>query len=73
MRATFKKQDRKQPSFREALKKRLVVERVQGRLQSYGLKNGRYFGLQKILLQATLTVVVNNIWRLTSLPARGAP
>ena len=62
-----------EPGFREALKKRLVVERVQGRLQSYGLKNGRYFGLQKILLQATLTVVVNNIWRLTSLPARGAP
>ena len=51
------------PDFREDIKKRLVVERVQGRLQSYGLKCSRYFGLEKTRLQALFTAAVNNLYR----------
>lgn len=53
-----------EPGFRDEMKRRLVVERVQGRLQSYGLSASRYFGLRKTLLQAVFTATANNIWRL---------
>ena len=56
------------------MKRRLVVERVQGRLQSYGLKASRYFGLRKTLAQALFTATANNIWRLIAVAAmRGSP
>lgn len=67
------KQRAAEPDFRDELKRRIVVERVQGRLQSYGLKKARYFGRVKTLLQALLTAAANNIWRITSLSARGEP
>lgn len=63
-----------EPSFSEEMKRRLVVERVQGRLQSYGLKASRYFGLRKTLAQALFTATANNIWRLIAVAAaRGSP
>jgi hypothetical protein len=52
-----------EPDFAENIKRRLVVERVQARLQSYGLGCSRYFGKQKTLLQARITAAVNNLWR----------
>lgn len=68
------KQKASEPGFTEEIKRRIVVERVQGRLQSYGLKKARYFGRVKTLLQAMLAAAANNIWRLTSpLSARGEP
>jgi len=68
------KQKAAEPGFRDEMKGRLVVERVQGRLQSYGLSASRYFGLRKTLLQAVFTATANNIWKLiipTNL--RGSP
>jgi IS5 family transposase len=63
-----------QPDFRDEMKRRLVVERVQGRLQSYGLSKSRYFGLRKTLGQAIYTATVNNIWRLITVAiSRGSP
>lgn len=63
-----------EPGFREEMKRRLVVERVQGRLQSYGLSKSRYFGLKKTLLQTVFTATANNIWRLiTTATLRGSP
>jgi len=56
-----------QPGFREDMKKRLVVERINSRLQDYGLKTGRYFGIQKTRLQAYFAAAVNNFWRVTTL------
>jgi hypothetical protein len=63
-----------EPGFRTEIKRRLVVERVQGRLQSYGLSSSRYLGLKKTVLQAVLTATANNIWRLiTTATLRGSP
>ncbi|MFN8613918.1 MAG: IS1182 family transposase [Vulcanimicrobiota bacterium] len=63
-----------EPGFADEMKRRLVVERVQGRLQSYGLKASRYFGLRKTLAQALFTATANNIWRLIAVSAtRGSP
>lgn len=63
-----------EPDFREEMKRRLVVERVQARLQSYGLSSSRYMGLTKTLLQATFTAAANNLWRLIAAVAtRGSP
>lgn len=63
-----------EPSFSDEMKRRLVVERVQGRLQSYGLKVSRYFGLRKTLAQALFAATANNIWRLIAASAtRGSP
>lgn len=63
-----------EPGFRDEMKRRLVVERVQARLQSYGLSQSRYFGLGKTLLQAVFTATANNIWRLiTPIVPRGSP
>ncbi|MBX3169969.1 MAG: transposase [Candidatus Eremiobacteraeota bacterium] len=58
------KQRAAEPDFRDEMKRRLVVERVQARLQSYGLSASRYFGIRKPLLQAVFTATANNIWRL---------
>lgn len=52
-----------EPGFHENMKKRLVVERVQARLQSYGLNCSRYFGVKKTRLQALFTAAVNNLYR----------
>lgn len=63
-----------EPGFSEEMKRRLVVERVQGRLQSYGLKVSRYFGTRKTLAQALFTAAANNMWRLIACAAtRGSP
>ena len=61
------------PGFREDFKRRLVVERVQGRLQSYGLRVARYFGSRKITLQARLTATANNFWRVIRLIEQPPP
>ncbi len=58
-----------EPGFREDFKRRLVVERVQGRLQSYGLRQARYFGSRRIKLQALFTAAANNFWRITQIIA----
>ena len=58
-----------EPGFREDFKRRLVVERVQARLQSYGLRQARYFGARRIKLQAFFTAAANNFWRITQLTA----
>lgn len=62
------------PGFREDMKKRLVVERINARLKEYGLKTGRYFGIKKTRLQALFAATVNNFWRVTTLltPAKMA-
>ena len=63
-----------EPDFRQQMKRRLVVERVQARLQSYGLDAARYGGEQKVRLQAFFTAAVNNFWRVVTHPQpRGAP
>jgi len=54
------------PGFRQDRKTRLVVERVQARLKSYGLKTARYFKIKKVRLQALWTAAVNNFWRVVS-------
>ena len=54
------------------MKKRLVVERVNSRLQNFGLKVGRYFGQRKTHLQALLAASVNNFWRVTTLQMASA-
>lgn len=55
------------PEFREEYKNRLVVERVQARLQSYGLRVARYFGRAKVELQALYAATANNFWRVTKI------
>lgn len=60
-----------EPGFREDFKRRLVVERVQGRLQRYGLRLARYFSAKKVKLQALFTAAANNFWRTCQL--REAP
>lgn len=55
------------PDFRQEMKKRLVVERINARLKSYGLRTSRYFGSKKIQLQAFFAATVNNFWRVTTL------
>jgi hypothetical protein len=61
------------PGFRQDMKKRLVVERVNSRLKSYGLGMGRYFGTKKTRLQALMAATVNNFWRITTLMKSAAP
>lgn len=55
------------PDFRQEYKKRLVVERVQARLKDYSLRAGRYFGTQKVRLQAYFAAAANNFWRVTTI------
>ena len=55
------------PEFKEDYKRRLVIERVQARLQSYGLRLARYFSAGKVKLQAMFTAAANNFWRIAQI------
>ncbi|MHB2018227.1 MAG: IS1182 family transposase [Candidatus Xenobia bacterium] len=54
------------PGFRQEMKQRLVVERVQSHLKRMGLRVTRYFGARKVRLQATLTAFAYNFQKVTT-------
>jgi hypothetical protein len=61
-----------QPGFRQEMKQRLVVERVQAHLKRMGLKIARYFGTRKVKLQAQLTAVAYNFKKVVGSMKEGA-
>ena len=52
-----------EPGFREEIKTRCIVERINAQLQRHGLKAARYLGKQKTKLQALFAGAVHNFWK----------
>ncbi|MCR4440230.1 MAG: transposase [bacterium] len=55
------RQEQATESFRDRYRKRVVVEHRIARLAQLGMRKARYFGRDKVLLQAILTAMVANL------------